>query len=237
MKVTLKITKPLQQYIPTSELQLEVSDYYSVLLALKNLFPDFKTLLSRIKSNVSNHQDVCLVQSSKVIDNNYLSFKVNNPDPIFIAPVMFGGAPTYGADSSTYYNSLKSSFMFPLFGLSTASYEQMDLEGIGKRVADSSLFGRAENIYDVEAREGNDIFRELKITNTANAPVGLIYGETRVAGNLINAYVKNYRANPDFFRVKDIMSSTTYSKSAPAEYVLEGYVDPDYVVGISYTGP
>jgi len=229
MKITLKITKPLQQYIPTSELQVEVSDYYSILLALKNLFPEFKSLLSRIKSNVSNHQDVCLVQSGKVVDNNYLSFKIKNSDPIYITPIIFGGAPTYGVNSSAYYNSLKSSFMFPLFGLSTASYEQMDLEGIGKRVADSSLFGRAESIYDVAAREGSDIFRELKITNSANSPVGLIYGETRVAGNIINAYIKNYRANPDFFRVKDVISAPKYNNVLPKEYMLLGYVEPDYV--------
>lgn len=229
MKTTLKITKPLQQYIPYSELHLEVSDYYSITLALKNLFPDFKALLSRIKSNISNHQDICLVQSGKVISKNHLSFKVNNPDPIYVAPIIFGGAPTYGANSSDYYNSLKSSFMFPLFGLSTASYEQMDLEGIGKRVADSSLFGRAENIYDVEAREANDIFRELKITNTANAPVALIYGETRVAGNLINAYIKNYRANPDFFRLGDIVNKDSNSTLLPQGYVAIDYVFADYV--------
>jgi hypothetical protein len=205
MKITLKVTKPLQQYIPKSELQLEVSDYYSILLALKSLFPEFKALLSKIKSNISNHQDVCFIQDNKIIDKNQLSFSIKNSAPIYITPVVFGGAPTLGIESSKYYNSLKSSFMFPLFGLSTASYEQMDLEGIGKRVADSSLFGRAENIYDVGFRENNDIFRELKLTNTSNTPVGLIYGETRAAGNIINAYIKNYRANPDFFRLGDIV--------------------------------
>lgn len=229
MKIILKVTKPLQQYIPKSELQLEVSDYYSILLALKSLFPEFKVLLSKIKSNISNHQDVCFVQNNKVIDKNQLSFSIKNDSPIYITPIIFGGAPTYGVESSAYYNSLKSSFMFPLFGLSTASYEQMDLEGIGKRVADSSLFGRAENIYDVEFRENNDIFRELKLTNTSNAPVGLIYGETRAAGNIINTYIKNYRANPDFFRLGDIVNKDSNSTLLPQGYVAIDYVLVDYV--------
>lgn len=230
MKVTLKITKPLQQYIPKSEVEIEASDYFDILAALKNLFPEFKKLLSKIKSNISNHQDVCLVHNKKVIDSKQLSLPIRTDSPVYLTPVIFGGAPTYGTQSSDYYNSLKSSFMYPLFGLSTASYEQMDLEGIGRRVADSSLFGRAENIYDVEFRESNDIFRELKITNTVNAPVGLIYGETRVAGNIINAYIKNYRANPDFFKVEDIMSMEPSKNILPQEYVLNDYVLSGYVV-------
>jgi hypothetical protein len=229
MKVTLKVTKPLQQYIPQTELQLEVSDYFDIVAALKSLFPPFKKLLSSIKSNVSNHQDICLVHNSKVIETRQLATPIRNSNPIYLTPVIFGGAPTYGVESSAYYNSLKSSFMYPLFGLSTASYEQMDVEGMGKRVADSSLFGRAESIYDVEFRENNDLFRELKITNTANAPVGLIYGETRVAGNNINTYIKNYRANPDFFRVSDVVTSSSYGNALALEYVLPGYMLSDYV--------
>lgn len=229
MKITLKITKPLQQYIPHSELHLEVTDYFDILAALKSLFPAFKTLLTTIKSNVSNHQDICFVHNNKVINNKQLTIPIRVDSPIYLAPVIFGGAPTYGVQSSAYYNSLKSSFMFPLFGLSTASSEQMDLEGMGKRIADSSLFGRAESIYDVEFREGNDIFRELKITNTANAPVGLIYGETRVAGNIINAYIKNYRANPDFFRLGDIVNKDSNNILLPQGYVAIDYVLVDYV--------
>lgn len=205
MKITVLITSPLIAFIPVLEHSIEVKDYYDVLSYLKNQYPDFSTFLTKLKATTTKYQDVCLVQNDKVIETRKLKSAIRSDSPIYVSPVLFGSAPTYGSRSSAYYNDLKTSFLYPLFGLSTATYEQMDLEGMGKRVADSSLFGRAENIYDVSFREGNDIFKGLKVTNTANAPVPLVYGQSRVAGNNINTYIKSYRANPDFFRVSDII--------------------------------
>jgi predicted phage tail protein len=232
MKVTVLITKPLQSFISKSSIDLEVFDYSDILSALKELFPAFKKFLSVNRQIRDKYQDVCLVQNSKVIDLGRLRNKIQSEEPVYITPIIFGGAPTYGTESSNYYNNMKSSFMYPLFGLSTATLEQMDLEGLNKRIADSSLFGRAENIYDVDIRTDNDIFGGLKLTNIANLPVPLAYGEVRTAGNLINSYIATYKTNPDFFKVTDIMNpaSHTYNMLLSPDYILNGYVDPDYVL-------
>ena len=230
MKITVVIHKTLQKFIPTKSHSIEAEDYYDILSFLKNHYPEFKTFLTRLKSSDTKNQDVCLIQNKKVIESKLLNLPIRREDTIYLVPIFFGAAPTYGAKSSTYYNDLKASFLYPLFGLSTATYEQMDLEGMGRRIADSSLFGRAESIYDVPFREDNDIFKGLKITNTANIPVPIVYGQTRVAGNNINTYIKNYRTNPDFFKLGDAISTQDNQALLPQEYVINGYVASGYVV-------
>lgn len=205
MRITVQISKSLQKFIPVPVTSLEVTDYRDIFNFFKAQYPDFKQFISKNKSSSDKYQDVCLIQDEKVVDARKLTMPIRSPNDIFLGPVIFGAAPTYGTNSSDYYNDLKNSFLYPLFGLSTASYEAMDLEGLNRRVVDSSLFGRAENIYDVPFREGNDIFKGLKVTNTANLPVPLVYGQSRVAGNNINTYIKSYRTNPDFFKVSDVV--------------------------------
>lgn len=229
MRVTVQITKALKEFIPRSSIELEVIDYLDILSALKEQFLDFKQLLLRNKAKRAPFEDFCLIQDSKIIDTRNFRNRIASNSTIYIAPLIFGGAPTYGAASSNFYNNMKSSFMYPLFGLSTASYEQMDLEGLHKRVVDSSLFGRAENIYDVGVRENNDIFKGLQLTNSSKSFVPLVYGETRVAGNVINTRVTNFRANPDLFKVSDILNTDTNSVAFPLEYTYANYVDPNYV--------
>lgn len=229
MRVTVQITKTLKEFIPNSTIELEVIDYLDILSALKEQFSDFRHLLLRNKSKKTPFEDFCFIQDNKIIDTKSFRKKICSNSAIFLAPLIFGGAPTYGAASSNFYNSIKSSFMYPLFGLSTASYEQMDLEGLHKRVIDSSLFGRAENIYDVGVREGSDVFKGLQLTNSSKNFVPLVYGETRVAGNIINTRLTNFRANPDLFKVSDILNTDINSVAFPLEYTYANYVDPNYV--------
>ncbi len=197
MNVTVRITKPLQKFIPTQKLCIDVHDYNDVYSALKNMFPDFESFLNNTKKSF---QDVALVQNKKVVEVKKFKFPVKEGD-IYVSPIFYGHA--YGF--SDLYSDIQSSFMFPLFGLSTAGSEQMDFEGMDKRVRDSSLFGRAEDIYDVGMRKENDIFGALSLDTTANNPVPINYGLVRVSGTVINAYVKNYRADPDEFKVSEIV--------------------------------
>lgn len=231
MKITVNVSKSLQKFIPIPTVTLEIVDYRDIFNFFKAQYPEFKKFVSKNKSTDTTYQDVCLIHNRKVIDANQLDMPVRSKNNVFLGPIIFGAAPTYGTSSSNYYNELKSSFLYPLFGLSTAGYEAMDLEGLNRRVVDSSLFGRAESIYDVPFREGNDIFKGLKITNTANLPVPLVYGQSRVAGNNINTYVKSYRTNPDFFKVSDLLAASSRIEVADSTlfFVEPDYVESDYV--------
>lgn len=203
MKIIVKITKPLKRYFTDSEISLEVSDFEDIVSALKNLFPKFNELLSQIRSKTDKFQDIVLVQDKKPVDIKKYKFPLTSSSPIYVVPILFGHSNNYGF--TDLYKDIKSSFLFPLFGLSTAGTEQMDFEGLDRRIRDSSLFGRAEDIYDVGLRNSNDVFGALNINTTANSPIPLNYGLIRVSGTLINAYIRNYRADPDEFRLKDII--------------------------------
>ena len=228
MKIIVNITKSLQPSIPHESLEILANDYYDIFSFLREQFPKVRELVSINKTKHSSFEDFCLIQNKKVIEISKLRNKIRSDSPIYLVPIVFGGAPTYGTRSSSYYNDLKASFMYPLFGLSTASYEQMDLEGLHKRVIDSSLFGRAENVYDVGVRESNDIFKGLQLTNSSKNFVPLVYGEIRVAGNIINSRVTNYRAHPDLFRVTDVVNTDRNEVALPIQYAYADYVDVDY---------
>jgi predicted phage tail protein len=227
MKITLNVTKPLRKFIPTKSLILDVHDFSDIVSALKNQFPKFENFLNELKQSKIKHQEVVLVQGDRVIDAKRSKLKLTSDNPISVVPVLYGHSNTYGF--TDLYNDVQSSFLFPLFGLITAGQEQMEFEGLDRRVRDSSLFRRASEIYDVGLRTQNDIFGSLKINTTANSPVPLNYGMIRVSGTLINAYVKNYRADPDEFKVHDIVFGGASENIENYFYVAEDYVENDYV--------
>jgi hypothetical protein len=199
-KVIVKISEPLRQFFALDQLYIFANDYSDVVSCLLNQFPLFANFYRSIESK-SKFQDIAMIEDRRVINTSLYSKKLTKDTEIFLVPLIFGNQMSY----SDYYSELSSSFIYPLFGLSTASYESSDLEGLDKRILDSSLFGNAEQIYDVDVRKNNDSFGVLKITNNANLPVPIIYGMTRASGTVINTYIKNYRADPDIFRVKDVM--------------------------------
>jgi len=227
MKITLNITKPIQSFIPIKSLTLDVSDYSDIVSALKNQFPNFENFLNKLKHSQNKHQEIVLVQDERVIDAKRSKLKITSSNPIYVVPILCGHSTNYGF--TDLYNDVQSSFLFPLFGLSSAGSEQMEFEGLDRRIRDSSLFRRADEIYDVGLRNNNDIFGSLKINTTANLPVPLNYGMTRVSGTLINAYIKNYRADPDEFKVHDIVFGGASENIENYYYVAEDYVEDDYV--------
>lgn len=201
MSIIVKINKQLQKLCNnTSEFSISIEDYYDVFSALNNYFPKLKEYLT---INKGVFQDIAIVHNGKVIKGNNLKAQVNDPSPIYIVPLIFGSQQSY--DFTDLYKDIKASSIYPLFGLSTAVSEQSDFEGLDRRIVESSLFRNAERVYDVGLRKNNDIFSSLKLNTNANLPVGLIYGMTRVSGTVINSYVKNYRCDPDIFRVKDVI--------------------------------
>jgi len=199
-KVTVKISEPLLQFFEVEEIVIFASDYSDIISCLLNQFPYFYKFYTSIDSK-SKFQDICLIEDRRPINSSLYSKKLTKDTEVFLAPLIFGNQMSY----SEYYSELSSSFIYPLFGLSTASYETSDFEGLNKRIIDSSLFGNAEQIYDVNIRTQNDSFGALRINNNANLPVPIIYGMTRASGTIINTYIKSYRADPDIFSVKDVM--------------------------------
>jgi len=204
MKVTVHINKPLRYFFDDrSEISLDAIDYFDIYSALKNMFPKFEKLLNTLKNASTKFQDVVFINDSKVIDVTKFKLSVKENSKISLTPVFFGASESY--NFSNLYEDIKSSYMYPLFGLSTASTDSSDFEGLDKRILDSSLFGRAEQVYAAGTRKNNDTFGELQINTNANLPIGLHYGMVRVAGTLINNYTKSYRCDPDVFRVKDVI--------------------------------
>ena len=204
MKITVNINKPLRSFFDDrSDVILDASDYFDIYSGLKNMFPKFNKLLNSIKNTESKFQDVVFIQDNKIIDVSKFKLIIKENLEVSLTPVFFGAAPSY--TFSNLYSDIKSSFMYPLFGLSTASTESSDFEGLDKRILDSSLFGRAEEVYAAGMRTENDVFGDLQINTNAKLPIGLHYGLVRVSGTLINNYTKTYRCDPDVFRVKDVI--------------------------------
>lgn len=199
-KVIVKISEPLFQFFNTDTIEIFANDYNDIISCLLNQFPSFSKFCNSVDSK-SKFQDVCIIENRRPINTAMYSKKLSKDTEIFLVPLIFGNQMSY----SDYYSELSSSFIYPLFGLSTSSYETSDFEGLNKRIVDSSLFGNAEQIYDVNIRTQNDSFGALRITNNANLPVPIIYGMTRASGTIINTYIKSYRSDPDIFRVKDVM--------------------------------
>lgn len=199
-KVTVKISEPLLQFFKVEQLVIFANDYSDIVSCLLNQFPSFADFYRSIEGK-SKFQDIVMIEDRRAVNSAVYSKKLTKDTEVFLAPLMFGNQMSY----SDYYSELASSFIYPLFGLSTASYETSDFEGLDKRILDSSLFGNAEQIYDVDIRQDNDSFGALRITNNANLPVPIIYGMTRAAGTVINTYIKSYRTDPDIFRVRDVM--------------------------------
>lgn len=202
MQVTLKILSPLQPFFNNvNSLEIDVSDYWDIYSALVNMFPAFKNLLNSMENKNHKFQDVVFVEKSNIIDVSKFKIPFRKPSEVYLAPVLFGAY-----DFKDLYTDVKKSFLFPLLGLSTAGSESMDMEGLDKRIIESSIFRNQDRLYATGIRRQNDIFEGLKVNVNAGLPIALIYGMHQVSGTAINTYIKNYRCDPDIFRVQDVVN-------------------------------
>lgn len=184
MKHIIKFSKLLNEIIDIETLEIEVSTYYDIISALYNMIPT----LSKLKN-----EKLALIDGDIFITLNDLNRVPKNKE-IFLVPT-FGGSSTIDS-----FGNLE---MF--YGTNTAmSANEVYMNGINKRILDSSLFGQAKTAYDIAQRtynrnsgktDGNNDpstgFGSLTHTSLVGQAIPLTYGMVRTSGAIINQFTRN----------------------------------------------
>jgi len=209
-KITVKFHSILQKYTKLAQIEIQANDYNDVLSFCKNQFPELATVINKQLKN-SKHQDVMILVSNKIIRAEEFFMPINYKE-LTLVPIFWGSLTQAEARILERNDVAKEALLKAggiggiFFGLGRITSDTLEFSGLERRVRDSSLYGKFETLLDLDSRYNTRAFDSLAYTKDSNTIVPLHYGMVRVAGQILNAYVKNLqRGDQDNIRVDDTM--------------------------------
>ncbi len=232
MLITVNFHKAIRKYTNyTSKVDIYVDNYFELLNACYNLFPDFERLVKHQINNSSKTDEIIICINNKVCDIDILWMPVKENDIIILIPIIYGGGKigriiAVIAIIAIVIFQPQLVFVFggpgiagPFAGAAISItgltvFGQI-LTSIAFSLISSLLQPSIEGITskspaDAASRRNNDFFDGLTNTLSVGTIVSLNYGLVRVSGHFVSGYVETT------FTVSSTPDSTTTSTTTPS---------------------
>lgn len=206
----LKFHSSLHKYVTKPRLKVSLNSCDEVINYLKGTQPKLAKYINRISTGKTVENLMLCNSKGKVITREeYVLKKPADDETLHIVPCVFGGGGKFGriiigvALVALALSGAIGPALPALLGTGGAAPVSMGLVqslvfGIGVSLTMgglSQLFtktpkaARMENKFDGEARRENDMFGALQNTTDSGTPIPLVYGNMRIAGQLISGYL------------------------------------------------
>ncbi len=213
----LKFHSSLHKYVSASKLKVALNSCDEVINFLKGTQPNLARYINKVTlGKTSENLMLCDSKGRTITREEYVLKKPADDEVLHIVPCVYGGGgktgqliigialiAAIGIASGGAGGALFSTTFASAKGVGVAAAGS--LTGFGQLVlglgismtlgAISQMFtkppkaARMENKFDGEARRENDMFGPLQNTTDSGTSIPLIYGSTRVAGQLISGYL------------------------------------------------
>ncbi len=202
----LKFHSSLHKYVSNPRLKVSLNSCDEVINFLKGTQPKLAKYINKILLGKTVENLMLCNSKGKVITREeYVFKKPADDETLHIVPCVFGGGGKFGR-IIIGVALVALSFAVPgaaglgalLKGTASMGFVQSLVFGIGVSMTLGGLAAlftktpkaaRMENKFDGEARRENDMFGALQNTTDSGTPIPLVYGNMRIAGQLISGYL------------------------------------------------
>lgn len=201
----LKFHSSLHKYVSNPRLKVSLNSCDEVINFLKGTQPKLAKYINKISTGKTVENLMLCNSKGKVITREeYILKKPADDETLHIVPCVFGGGGKFGriiigvalvalsfaVPGATSLSALLGGAQMTLaqsivFGIGLS----MTLGGLSALFTKTPKATRLENKFDGEARRENDMFGALQNTTDSGTPIPLVYGNMRIAGQLISGYL------------------------------------------------
>jgi len=225
MRVKIHVHKILQKYTNgLTTYECEAKDFTDVVNALKGVFPKFNNYFSLVLSG-SAGENLAFLDKNKALVNKYhyeIGTLRKNHKEIYMVPVVYGSGKTgkmlaiiaiiaIAAYAIGAAGGLSALFSQGAGGVGATApgffasfFTPQKLFGMVFRLIISQIISslnkppkRPEASFDAPARRNNNLFEGLVNTTAPGTNIQLIYGQSRIAGQLISGFVETTEHGKD----------------------------------------
>ena len=202
----LKFHSSLHKYVSAPKLKVVLNSCDEVINFLKGTQPKLAKYINKVSLGKTQENLLLCNSEGKIISREeYILKKPAEDEVLHIIPCVYGGggkfgkiilgvaliaasfvlpaAPLFGAQAAGALASVSMSSIALSVGVS------LTLGGLSQLFTTSPKMSKMENKFDGEARRENDMFGSLQNTTDSGTPIPLIYGNFRIAGQLISGYL------------------------------------------------
>lgn len=206
----LKFHSSLHKYVTNPRLKVSLNSCDEVLNFLKGTQPKLAKYINKVSlgKTVENLM-LCNSKGRAITREEYVLKKPTDNEVLHVVPCVFGGGGKFGriiigvALVALALSGAIGPALFAAQGTASLAagasmtFAQSLVFGLGVSLTMgglSQLFTKTPkavmgNKFDGEARRENDMFGALQNTTDSGTPIPLVYGNMRVAGQLISGYL------------------------------------------------
>ena len=213
----LKFHSSLHKYVSASKLKVALNSCDEVINFLKGTQPNLARYINKVTlGKTSENLMLCDSKGRTITREEYVLKKPADDEVLHIVPCVYGGGgktgqliigialiaaigiASGGAGGALFSTTGAAGLGALLKGTASMGFVQSLVFGIGVSMTLGGLAAlftktpkaaRMENKFDGEARRENDMFGALQNTTDSGTPIPLVYGNMRIAGQLISGYL------------------------------------------------
>lgn len=201
----LKFHSSLHKYVASPKLKVKLNSCDELINFLKGTQPKLAKYINKISLGKTSENLMLCDDKGKVITREeYVLKKPADDETLHIVPCVFGGGGKIGrivigvALVALALSGALGPALPALLGDASMTFAQQIVFGIGVSMTLgglAQLFTKTpkpmnmQNQFDGEARRENDMFGSLQNTTDSGTPIPIVYGNMRLAGQLISGYL------------------------------------------------